>query len=106
MSLRLMQHDVQTAQSGRVALEIVREFKPEVAVIDIGMPDLDGYELARQLRQAEPGVRFVALSGYGHDEALRRARDAGFDEYVVKPATPEELNERIGRVCGAARTRK
>jgi two-component system CheB/CheR fusion protein len=103
MSLRLMQHDVQTAQSSRTALDIVGEFEPEVAVIDIGMPDIDGYELARRIREKDPRVRLVGLSGYGHDEALRRARDAGFDEYVVKPASPEELNERIGRVCTAAR---
>jgi two-component system CheB/CheR fusion protein len=104
MSLRLFEHEVETADSGRRALAIAAEFKPEVVVIDLGMPDMDGLELARQIRErSEDGVRLVALSGYGHDEARRRARSAGFARYLVKPAGPEDLNEAIGEVRAAAR---
>jgi two-component system CheB/CheR fusion protein len=104
MALRLFEHEVETAHSGRHALEIAPEFKPEVVVIDLGMPGMDGLELARQLRErGEDGVRLVALSGYGHDEARRRARAAGFAKYLVKPASPEDLNEAIGEARAAAR---
>jgi CheY-like chemotaxis protein len=103
MSLRLFEHEVATAETGRRALELAGMFEPDVIVIDIGMPDMDGFELATQIRDRRDGAGLVALSGYGDANARDRGRAAGFDEYLVKPVSPEELNEVIGRVCTASR---
>jgi DNA-binding response OmpR family regulator len=104
MSLRLLRHEVATAESGRRALDLARTFRPDAIVIDIGMPDMDGFELARQIRDRDDGVCLIALSGYGHANARDRGRSAGFDEYLVKPVSPDELNQVIGRICAARRT--
>lgn len=75
------------AGDGPSALELAREFRPEVAVLDIGLPVMDGYELAGRLR-ALPGlsdVRLVAITGYGQDADRARSHQAGFDEHLVKP---------------------
>jgi CheY-like chemotaxis protein len=71
--------------------------QPEVCVIDIGLPELDGYEVARRVKAAKPGVRLVALTGYGRFEDLERARDAGFDEHLLKPASLDLLQAAINR---------
>jgi signal transduction histidine kinase/ActR/RegA family two-component response regulator len=91
--LRMDRHQVATAHDGPAALETARAFRPEVVLLDIGLPRLDGYAVARRLRQ-EPGlegVLLVALTGYGQEEDKRKARDAGFDRHFVKPVGPEEL---------------
>ncbi len=75
------------ASDGPSALELAREFRPEVALLDIGLPVMDGYELAGRLR-ALPGlsdVRLVAITGYGQDADRARSHQAGFDEHLVKP---------------------
>jgi CheY-like chemotaxis protein len=105
MSLRLVQHEVETAETGRRALELARTFQPEVVVIDIGMPDMDGFELATQIRGRDEQVALVAMSGYGHDSARHRGRSAGFDEYLVKPVSPEDLNAAIGKTRAARKAR-
>lgn len=70
-------------------------FKPEVVLCDMGLPRIDGYEVARRLRQRESGNMYlIALSGYGQDEDKRRALEAGFDAHEVKPLHPDRL-ERI-----------
>lgn len=100
MSLRLVDHEVAVADSGRQALEIAAAFKPQVALIDIGMPDMDGYTLARELKASAPdGLKLIAVSGYGHAEARARAREAGFDEYLVKPASMDDINQALGRLA-------
>ena len=92
MSLRLARHEVEVASNGTNALEVARAFKPEVALIDIAMPGVDGYELARQLRRLDAdGLRLIAFSGYGDDMARRRAAEAGFDRYLLKPASVDEI---------------
>jgi CheY-like chemotaxis protein len=78
---------------GHSALETARSDPPDIVILDIGLPDIDGYEVARRLR-GEPGldqVPLIALTGYCHDEARRRAREAGIDYHLVKPADPEAL---------------
>jgi PAS domain S-box-containing protein len=92
--LRLAGHDVRTAYGGHTALTLAREFQPEFALLDIGMPDLDGYEVARQLRLTDGGknVRLIALTGWGQDEDKRRAREAGFDQHLTKPVDPQRLD--------------
>jgi CheY-like chemotaxis protein/anti-sigma regulatory factor (Ser/Thr protein kinase) len=93
MALRTGPHEVRTAESGARALEIAAQFRPEFVFIDIGMPGMDGYELARRLREKEAtaSARLIALSGYGHAAARDSASDAGFAEYLVKPVDPRKI---------------
>jgi two-component system CheB/CheR fusion protein len=103
--LELAGHQVAIAHGGAEGLARAREWGPDVVLCDIGLPDMDGYEVARRLR-AEPalrGVLLVALSGYALDEDLRRAREAGFDAHEAKPASLDRLLEIIGS-AGDARS--
>ena len=86
--LKLAGHDVQTALSGPSGLAVAERYRPEVVLCDIGLPGMDGYEVARALRKAPAtaGTHLVALTGYGQDEDRRRGREAGFDDYLTKPA--------------------
>jgi two-component system CheB/CheR fusion protein len=93
--LRLAGHQVVTAIDGVAAIEAAPEFLPEVALLDIGMPRLNGYEVARRIRQ-EPWGRemlLVALTGWAKEEDQRRTKEAGFDIHLVKPADPADLLE-------------
>ncbi len=85
--LRKSGHDVRTAYTGPTALEVAVAHSPDVALLDIGLPGLNGYEVARRLRQYPQldGVRLVAMTGYGQESDLRLAMEAGFDEHLVKP---------------------
>jgi CheY-like chemotaxis protein len=90
---------VEVAHDGESALAKAAEFKPHVAVLDVGLPDMDGYQLAvrmRKLEQLPDGLRLIALTGYGGDEERRRSREAGFDIHLVKPILPDTLAEAIG----------
>ena len=91
--LELDGHDVRRAYDGLEALEIADHFRPEVTLLDIGMPKLDGYGAARELRQREwaKDTLLVALTGWGQQEDKRLAREAGFDHHMVKPVDPETL---------------
>ena len=85
--LRSLGHDTRVAHDGVRALEIAREFRPEVVLLDIGMPGMDGYEVARRLRGMNHGqtFRIVAITGWGQDTDRTRSREAGFDMHLVKP---------------------
>jgi signal transduction histidine kinase/ActR/RegA family two-component response regulator len=103
--LELSGHEVAIAHGGAEGLARAREWQPDAVVCDIGLPDMDGYEVARRLR-AEPALRdlvLVALSGYALDEDLHRAREAGFHAHVAKPASLDRLLEIIGG-AGSARS--
>ena len=91
-------HSVRTARGWRDALELTLQASPEVALVDIGLPEVDGYELARRLRATPQGasIRLVALTGYGRPEDRRRARDAGFEVHLVKPVEPDDLLRLLG----------
>jgi signal transduction histidine kinase len=90
-------HEVCIAHSAHTALAAQREFAPSVAILDIGLPDMDGYALAKALRgQAEGALRLVALSGYGQQSDVTRARAAGFDLHLTKPATLDDLRRATG----------
>ncbi len=91
--------DVRTAYDGPSALEAACAHRPEVIVLDIGMPGMDGYEVARRLRRhaATRGALLIALTGWGHEEDVRRAREAGFDHHLVKPAELDVLRELLER---------
>ncbi len=89
-------HQVRAATSGRHGLELLLERPPDVALIDIGLPDLDGYEIARGVRaRVGDRTRLIALSGYGQPRDRDRSRRAGFDVHLAKPVTPERLREEI-----------
>jgi signal transduction histidine kinase/DNA-binding response OmpR family regulator len=85
--LKHRNHKVRTAHDGRRAVQLAQEFRPQVVVLDLGLPELDGYEVARQLRKSEAtrGALLIALSGYGQQEHRRRSSEAGFDYHFVKP---------------------
>lgn len=89
------QHEVEVAHNGFDALHAAESFKPDVVLLDIGMPGLDGYELARRLRAhgATKDARLIALTGYGQAEDRRRAQQAGIDHFLVKPMHPDMLTE-------------
>jgi signal transduction histidine kinase/CheY-like chemotaxis protein len=94
MLLRLKGHEVRIVSDGCSALEVVKEYPPELIFLDIGMPGMDGYEVARRLRQ-QPGlesVRLVALTGWGQPEDRRRSKAAGFDSHLVKPPELKDLD--------------
>jgi CheY-like chemotaxis protein len=93
--LRSAGHDVRVAGDGPAALEVAMDFRPEVVFLDVGMPGMDGYETARQLR-GKPDMDkalLVALTGYGQVTDRQRAEEAGFDHFLVKPAAPRLLHE-------------
>jgi PAS domain S-box-containing protein len=93
--LELAGHEVLEAEEGLGGLELLKTARPDVAVIDVGLPGLNGYEIARRFRE-EPGaddVMLVALTGYGTPEARERSRQAGFDHHLIKPVNPEALQE-------------
>ena len=87
MLLKLSGHDVHTAHDGLEAVEAAATFQPDVILLDIGMPRLNGYEAARRIReqQRQKGLRLVALTGWGQEEDRRRSEEAGFDAHLVKP---------------------
>ena len=95
MMLELAGHEVLEAEEGLGGLELLKAARPDVAVIDVGLPGLNGYEIARRFRE-EPdadGVMLVALTGYGTPEAVERSLQAGFDHHLIKPVNAEALQE-------------
>jgi CheY-like chemotaxis protein len=95
-ALTALGYEVRTAHDGPQALRIVEQFRPTVALLDIGLPAMDGYELARRLRQV-PGlsdIRLIAVSGYGESPAVRHlSSQAGFEAHLVKPMQVEAIDE-------------
>ena len=90
-ALSIVGHDVHEAADGERGLEAALRLRPDVALIDLGLPGLDGYEVARRLRAAGHRDRLVAVTGYGQAEDRRRSADAGFDAHLVKPVDDAEL---------------
>jgi signal transduction histidine kinase/ActR/RegA family two-component response regulator len=102
--LRRMGHDVHVAHDGVSALEEARQHPPQLVLLDLGMPGLDGYAVARRIRRErvrDVRPRLVALTGYGNDEARRRSREAGFDEHLVKPIDLASLRSLLARPASA-----
>jgi PAS domain S-box-containing protein len=95
MLLELSGHEVRVAHGGRAALSLAQTFRPDVAILDIGMPELNGYEVARQLRRAPWGARMclVALTGWGQDDDRQRAQEAGFNQHLTKPVDTDALEK-------------
>ncbi|OGA72373.1 MAG: hypothetical protein A3G81_24585 [Betaproteobacteria bacterium RIFCSPLOWO2_12_FULL_65_14] len=100
--LRLEGHEVRTVGDGAQAVAIAQVFAPHVAVVDIGLPGMNGYEVARRLRQqgAQPPALLIALTGYGQKEDRVRSQEAGFHHHFVKPADPRTIQSAIVRWAG------
>jgi signal transduction histidine kinase/ActR/RegA family two-component response regulator len=106
LMIECMGHDVRVAADGVQAVALAREFNPQIALLDIGMPRMDGYEAARQIRAAlGQGVFLVALTGWGQEEDQRRAHAAGFDRHVTKPAEPAVVESLIASVVNGGSER-
>lgn len=93
MLLRLSGNEVYVAHGGTQALSLARSARPDVAVLDIGMPDIDGYAVARHIRAEEGGrgMLLIAVTGWGQEGDKRQAFEAGFDHHLTKPMDPLEL---------------
>ena len=105
MLIELAGHEVRVAHSGQAVLSLAQLFRPDIALLDIGMPDLSGYEVARRLRK-EPwatSLHLIALTGWGQDRDRRQALEAGFDHHLSKPVDPDMLLEFIRRGHAADR---
>jgi CheY-like chemotaxis protein len=91
--LEIRGHEVQVAHDGPTGLDKAKKSKPEVVLLDIGLPGMDGYQVAAHLRQEETvkDATLIAISGYGQEEDLRLAREAGFDHHLVKPIASADL---------------
>lgn len=89
-------HTVRVANDGPSGLAVAREFAPEVALLDLGLPVMDGYELARRLREVGNEVRLVAVTGYGHESARQQSVEAGFSAHLVKPVAVSTLMDVVG----------
>ena len=100
MILELEGHVTRIARDGLSALSAAAEFKPDVAVLDIGMPKLNGYDACRRMRETPWGRKavLVALTGWGQDEHRRRSQEAGFDHHIVKPLDPATLQSLLQSV--------
>jgi CheY-like chemotaxis protein len=89
--LKLSGHTTEVAFDGPNALQLASQGRPQLALLDIGLPVMDGYELAVRLKQAHPGLYIAAISGYGQAADRQRAKEAGFDQHFVKPVKLESL---------------
>ena len=102
MLLELSGHAVRKAHDGLTALDVALEYRPQVVLLDIGLPGMDGFEVAKRLRQLPSlgNVVLIAMTGYGEVTARERSRDAGFDHHLVKPADFEKVQEILANVAG------
>jgi CheY-like chemotaxis protein len=91
--LQMDGHEVRTADNGADAFDLAGTFRPHMAFVDIGMPQLNGYEVAQLVRQQPWGesIRLVALTGWGQDDNKRQAQESGFDHHLTKPVDPNDL---------------
>jgi CheY-like chemotaxis protein len=101
--LGLYGYAVRVAYDGASALEVGGTFGPQVAVLDIGMPGADGYEVARAMRERYgKNITLVALTGWGQDNDRKRSIDAGFDYHLTKPVDPSLLNDLLVEIAAIA----
>ena len=98
--LRVRGNDVRIAHDGPTAVAIASEYRPQVALLDIGLPGMNGYEVAKRLRSLSSigRISLVAISGYGQDDDRRRSREAGFDDHLVKPVPFDVLEQRLAKL--------
>jgi DNA-binding response OmpR family regulator len=95
VQLEMLGHDCRTALSGRDGETLIEEFQPDAAIVDVGLPDIDGFEVARRVREGNRTVRLVALTGRSEPGDRARATTAGFDVFLVKPVTRGMLEQAL-----------
>jgi CheY-like chemotaxis protein len=102
MLLRITGNDVRTAYDGQRGVELAGGFRPDVALLDIGLPKLSGYEACRRIRSRAWGrsVVLIAVTGWGQEEDRRRSHEAGFDHHMVKPVDPPALMKLLAELQG------
>ena len=100
--LKIQGHEVRTAHDGLSALDVAADFQPEMVLLDIGMPGMNGYEVARLMRQMPEvqNARLVAQTGWGQEEDRRRAQEAGFDAHLTKPVDLASLQTLLAEMSG------
>ena len=101
MLLKLSGHEVHTAHDGLDAVEAAAKFKPDVILLDLGLPKLNGYEAARRIRERRGDVVLVALTGWGQEKDRRRSAEAGFDTHIVKPVDYNALTKLLEKWCAS-----
>ena len=92
MQLLIAGHNVYEAATGTEGIQTATRVKPDVVLLDIGLPGLDGYQVARQLKAADGCPRLIAITGYGQPQDRERAISAGIDHHLVKPVDADELS--------------
>lgn len=103
MMLRLLGNEVRTANDGFEAIEVAESFRPDVALLDIGLPRMDGYETAQRIRKQQGGeeMYLIAATGWSRDDDRQRATEAGFDTHMVKPVDIAALESLLASLpCG------
>lgn len=99
-ALRLLGNEVVVAHNGAAALAIAKTFRPDVAILDLGLPGMDGYELARRLREdSASGLRLIAATGFGQERDRHRSHEAGFAAHLVKPIELSTLVDALGELA-------
>jgi CheY-like chemotaxis protein len=95
MVIKSLGNEVRTAYNGEEAIEVAASFHPEVVLMDLGMPKMNGFEAARHIREQPWGqnMLLIALSGWGQEDDKRKTKEAGFDHHLTKPAEPAELKK-------------
>jgi CheY-like chemotaxis protein len=108
MLLRMMGNEVHTAHDGLEAVGAAAAFQPDIVLMDIGLPKLNGYEAACRIRAQEggAGILLVALTGWGQEEDQRRAKDAGFDHHMTKPVEFDVLKKLLAETAPDRRQTK
>jgi CheY-like chemotaxis protein len=99
MILKLMGNELRTAPDGQAAVEVAEEYRPDIILLDIGLPKLNGYEACRRIREQpwSNGTVIVALTGWGQDEDRRRSEEAGFDHHLVKPVEVRAMQQLLAK---------
>jgi CheY-like chemotaxis protein len=103
MLVSLLGYESRTAYDGEQALEIADHFVPDVVLLDLGMPKMDGFEACRRIRTRDWGARaaVIAITGWGQSEDQRKTRDAGFDRHLLKPVAADAIVELLGLLARA-----
>jgi two-component system CheB/CheR fusion protein len=95
MQLMMSGYEVHEAHDGESGIELVQRLQPDVVLLDIGLPDVDGYEVARRLRSTSACPRLIAITGYGRPKDRERAISAGFDLHLTKPVDYDDLQRAL-----------
>lgn len=95
-------HESRAAYSAEEALALAARFDPDIVLMDIGLPDANGFDVAKELKRVCPHARFVALTGFTRGDFVKRARTDGFADYVLKGTSPDRLRDVVDEQCAVA----